>query len=1421
MSSFSSISDDPSSDSTSESYVTQTLSTESSLSSITESLSSSSQSSITDSNSSSSENANPVVWAITGPPTQTSVRVSFELTNASSDVVVEVRDYYTDAYVAESSSVTLDVNKVGQASVTGLSTNTRYKYRIYADGYYDPNWIGEFYTAPDPSTNPSYRIALTSDNGDATTAGPNGPIRMYDVIGCAPRLFFGQGDCPHMDANTTNRQRYRDRWKLLFARDPMPEAFRRIPYVYCIGDHDFNNDNSDGNDVGGPACREVFEQFFPHLVGDAGTGVDGTICHYFIYGKIRHVLIDERSNRNTLGSNNPLLGADQLQWLKDQISAAADNGQVVFLHMHAPWNSTSTSEDNWGEYTTERTEIMDHIQDVGMQNSVAVFHGDAHMLAYDDGTNTKYSTDGSFGLPTVCTASMDRGSSTKGGPWSGGTRGGTDQFGYADISSNDSVLRVDLKLIDSNNTVWSSPSFELDFPTGITSSSTSASGSESSASSDADPSSGSSGSTDGDITSESSSSSSISSESSYFTVSSSSDTTPPAALQVQSAEGDGGDTDITTLDVTFDYTATSGNTLICCIGIDKNSGTITLPSGYTLIQEITDGSGVSGALCYKISDGTETSATFSWANARKAHIIFMEYSGLDPTDPLDQSVEADGNASTSRSITVGPTGTTTQAFELALAFWMNDSNQSAYDGSDFSWSDGFTEDLGTYGTGSTGYGQPGMSSAYKNLISTGTVSTTWSYTGASDDENIAFLATFKIESDTDSSSSSSFTDDLSTSSTQSELTSASSISSDSSNTEFSTSSSTSSSSVTDSSQSDVSTLSSNSDSSQSAAATPTLVQSVIEGDDTKGTSRNVSLSSTATSGNLLVCIWAVDKDSGTLTLPSGFTLIQEHTTGSSISGAIGYKISDGTETSFTASSASSNRNTLGILEFSGIDTSDPLDVSVLTDGNSAEDRSLTIGPTASTDEANELALSFWMNDSAQSMAQGSDFSWSDSFSEILYHRPDESNQGQPGVSVGRKDLSSTGTVSTTFSYTGDSTDQDLGMIATFHLSGAAEDESSSSSSDTPSSQSEVTTESSASSELSESSLSSQSDVTNSSQSDLTSESSVSDVSTSSSSVTESSGSSISTQSEVTSESSASSETTASTETSSYSTVSESSESSSSSSESTASTETSQSSVTESSVSSLSSLSGVSDVSTSSITESTESSQSSVSESSMSTSSTSSASSASSLSSVSSTSMSSTSGSSSSNSSSSLSSSSPSSSSASTISSESSTSSSSLSSSSLSTVSVSSVTPSSESSSTSSSLSSITESLSTSSSSFSSDVDYFSQVVVKPMRYRGSKLYMSIQLDMNLVDKTYAEWARPVYVDVGGVFNGVSVTNRKLRVMDELIITASVSRVDALTDKQVFNQWVDVMMGRIRGALSIIREEGRSLIDIDIEEYRII
>ena len=110
---------------------------------------------------------------------------------------------------------------------------------------------------------------------------------------------------------------------------------------------------------------------------------------------------------------------------------------------------------------------------------------------------------------------------------------------------------------------------------------------------------------------------------------------------------------------------------------------------------------------------------------------------------------------------------------------------------------------------------------------------------------------------------------------------------------------------------------------------------------------------------LLLALHGAD-GSGSLTEPSGFTLLSTLSNGSAIVGEVSHKIAGASEPAdYSASRATVDDQILGLLRISGVDTAAPIHASATDTGNSAT----PTAPGLTTTAANCLIVHFYVGDS--------------------------------------------------------------------------------------------------------------------------------------------------------------------------------------------------------------------------------------------------------------------------------------------------------------------------------------------------------------------------------------------------------------------------------------------------------------------------
>lgn len=311
------------------------------------------------------------------------------------------------------------LNNVATFNVTGLQPNTTYYYGVDT-GAASYARQGTFKTFPN---GPANFVFATSGDGDTGAADP-----AFDFIRqAAPLFFLHMGDAHYDDIVVNDITKWRASYELLHLLTPQLNLMLNVAEDYVWDDHDWGGDNSDKTAAGGPAAEDAYRENVPHYALPAGDPGEFPIYHSYVVGRCRFVVTDLRSQRvphtNPDTSDKTMLGAAQKTWFKNELLAAKNAGQVVFWVCSVPWIDVSVGgdPDSWGAYSTERKELADFMQANQIINLIRL-SADAHMVALDDGTNDKYTTDGAGnGHVTVQVAPLRQTGTTKGGPYSHGT----------------------------------------------------------------------------------------------------------------------------------------------------------------------------------------------------------------------------------------------------------------------------------------------------------------------------------------------------------------------------------------------------------------------------------------------------------------------------------------------------------------------------------------------------------------------------------------------------------------------------------------------------------------------------------------------------------------------------------------------------------------------------------------------------------------------------------------------------------------------------------------------------------------------------------------------------------------------------------------------------------------------------------------
>lgn len=319
--------------------------------------------------------------------------------------------------------------------IRGLKPNTEYFYTL-------DSFEGRFKTLP---LNSTFKIALGScghgqpDNGPDEAWNSNHEVygHLADNHGDAHFLLH-MGDFHYADMNAPGDvEAYFEKFDETVQLPNQQAVYAKLPIVYMQDDHDFCGNDSMGNSTGKVAHLTAkairFPQYplaFPTTYMNHG--------HTFRVGKVQFIIIDERANRVT---GLQVAGKRQTDWVIDILSKS--DADLFIIETGNNW--IGTSAEGWDKSGGERERIMAAIYDLHLEDNVIFVAGDAHMLAYDDGTNNKYSNPDPVnrnGCWVFQCSSFDSAPSVKGGPYSGGTFQGRGQ--YATMEFVEDVDTIDI-----------------------------------------------------------------------------------------------------------------------------------------------------------------------------------------------------------------------------------------------------------------------------------------------------------------------------------------------------------------------------------------------------------------------------------------------------------------------------------------------------------------------------------------------------------------------------------------------------------------------------------------------------------------------------------------------------------------------------------------------------------------------------------------------------------------------------------------------------------------------------------------------------------------------------------------------------------------------------------------------------------------
>ena len=380
-------------------------------------------------------------------------------------------------------------NNVVAFDVANLSPDTQYYYALEVNGRLERKTRSGFKTFPKPGP-ASFEFAFASCGRTGSTRDVYDRIREHHPI-----FYMNMGDFHYQDIKTNKVSLFREAYDIVLGSPQQGDLYRAIPLVYMWDDHDYGGNDANKKSKTHLAARNTYDEYVPHYPF-VNADVQEPIYQTFTVGRVKFILTDLRSDRDEAkvkdDAKKSMLGEVQKKWFKEELLASNGKYPLICWMSSVPWigekgkspysglktnvfgyihhtqtnlfnvrtnraagagggrnlnpNGGGGDEDHWSVFATERREIADFIKSNHI-SGVCILHGDSHMMAADDGSNSDYATGGGAPIPVMCAGPLDQNPSMKGGPYSQGVyrvrdRDGESGFGLLTVTDRGDAIDV-------------------------------------------------------------------------------------------------------------------------------------------------------------------------------------------------------------------------------------------------------------------------------------------------------------------------------------------------------------------------------------------------------------------------------------------------------------------------------------------------------------------------------------------------------------------------------------------------------------------------------------------------------------------------------------------------------------------------------------------------------------------------------------------------------------------------------------------------------------------------------------------------------------------------------------------------------------------------------------------------------------------
>lgn len=287
--------------------------------------------------------------------------------SANDELRVHVRWGLTpDALTHKSAELLLDKVRdfTGHVTLQGLPAGATVHFRAFVGDKALPD-SGRFNTPRKAGQN--FVLAFSGDMEEKYK-----PFRIFDAITAAkPDYFVHLGDTVYADHPkrdfTPTLAHYRRKHATIRADRPL-QAFMSQCATYAIwDDHEIEND-AHGGLPQLPVAEQVFREYWP-CASVEKTGLYRAVS---LAPEVDLIILDTRRFRSVQamadGPEKTMLGTRQKQWFLDRLKRSKATFKIVATSV--PFNGGS--QDAWGNYKTERDEVVDFIKRENIANVVMI-----------------------------------------------------------------------------------------------------------------------------------------------------------------------------------------------------------------------------------------------------------------------------------------------------------------------------------------------------------------------------------------------------------------------------------------------------------------------------------------------------------------------------------------------------------------------------------------------------------------------------------------------------------------------------------------------------------------------------------------------------------------------------------------------------------------------------------------------------------------------------------------------------------------------------------------------------------------------------------------------------------------------------------------------------------------------------------------